>query len=84
MIYDRISAFTIDINRQPGCHGFIYRERLVVYVVCYKPACTYTLFVGLVLYLILALSDPFQRGTGVDSTTFEYLVGKKRAKLGQS
>lgn len=42
-----------------------------------------TLTGSLVLYLILALSDPFQGGTGVDSTTFEYLVGKMRAELGQ-
>jgi len=34
----------------------------------------YTAFVGLVLYLILALSDPFQGGFNVDPTTFEHLV----------
>ena len=33
----------------------------------------YTLFIGLVLYLILTLSDPFQ-GIGVEPTSFEYLV----------
>ena len=31
---------------------------------------------GLVLYLILALSDPFQGGIGVGPTTFEHLVEK--------
>ena len=35
----------------------------------------YTLFVGLVLYLIVTLSDPFQ-GIGVEPTSFEYLVKK--------
>lgn len=38
----------------------------------------YTLFIGLVLYLILALSDPFQGGIGVDPTTFEHLVEEMR------
>jgi hypothetical protein len=33
----------------------------------------YTIFVGLVLYLILTLSDPFQ-GIGVKPTSFEYLI----------
>jgi len=34
----------------------------------------YTMFVGLVLYLILALSDPFQGEVGVDPETLELLV----------
>jgi hypothetical protein len=34
----------------------------------------YTVFIGLVLYLILAVSDPFQGGLGVHPTTFEHLV----------
>jgi len=34
----------------------------------------YMIFVGLVLYLVLALSDPFQSGIGVAPTSFEYLV----------
>jgi ABC-type multidrug transport system fused ATPase/permease subunit len=40
----------------------------------------YTLFVGLVLYLIVTLSDPFQ-GIGVQPTSFEYLVGKLQAGI---
>jgi ABC-type multidrug transport system fused ATPase/permease subunit len=40
----------------------------------------YTVFVGLVLYLVLALSDPFHGGIGVDPTTFEYLVETLRAE----
>jgi ABC-type multidrug transport system fused ATPase/permease subunit len=42
----------------------------------------YTVFVGLVLYLILALSDPFQGGIGVEPTTFELLVEMLRAESG--
>jgi len=34
----------------------------------------YTVFVGLVLYLVLALSDPFQGDIGVAPTAFEYLI----------
>lgn len=40
----------------------------------------YTWFIGLVLYLILALSDPFQGGIGVDPSTFEYLVERMRGE----
>jgi hypothetical protein len=42
-------------------------------------ASLYTLFIGLVLYLILALSDPFQGGTAVEPTAFEHLVVTLRA-----
>ena len=34
----------------------------------------YTVFVGLVLYLVLQLSDPFRGDIGVAPTSFEYLV----------
>lgn len=34
----------------------------------------FTLFIGMVLYLILAMSDPFQGGTIIDPTPFEYLI----------
>jgi hypothetical protein len=34
----------------------------------------YTVFIGMVLYLILALSDPFKGGLAVDPTTHENLV----------
>lgn len=33
-----------------------------------------TLFIGMVLYLILAMSDPFQGATIIDPTPFEYLI----------
>lgn len=43
----------------------------------------YTVFIDLVLYLILALSDPFQGRIGVDPTTFEHLLETLRAENGQ-
>jgi ABC-type multidrug transport system fused ATPase/permease subunit len=42
----------------------------------------YTIFIGLVFYLILTLSDPFQGGIGVQPTTFEHLVETLRAENG--
>jgi hypothetical protein len=41
----------------------------------------YTVFVGLVLYLILAMSDPFQGDIGVAPTSFEYLVEKLQSEI---
>ncbi len=42
----------------------------------------YTVFIGLVFYLILTLSDPFQGEIGVDPTTFEHLVKTLRTEDG--
>jgi ABC-type tungstate transport system substrate-binding protein len=36
-----------------------------------------TAFVGLMLYLILALSGPFQGGIGLDPTLYENLVAEQ-------
>jgi hypothetical protein len=52
-----------------ACFG-IYRPKPLLIVL----VSLYTVFVGLVLYLILALSDPFEGDIGVDPTTFENLV----------
>ncbi len=41
----------------------------------------YTVFVGLVLYLVLALSDPFQGDIGVAPTSFEYLVETLQSEI---
>jgi hypothetical protein len=41
----------------------------------------YTVFVGLVLYLILALSDPFQGDIGVAPTVFEHLVETLQSEI---
>ena len=41
----------------------------------------YTIFVGLVLYLILALSEPFQSGLGISPAPFEYLVETLQPQL---
>jgi hypothetical protein len=40
----------------------------------------YAVFVGLVLYLILTLSDPFQ-GIGVQPTSFEHVVEELQSKI---
>ena len=42
----------------------------------------YMVFVGLVLYIVLQLSDPFQGDIGVDPSAFEYLVDKLKSELG--
>ncbi len=42
----------------------------------------YTVFIGLVLYLILAVSDPFRGGLSVDPTPFEHLIKMLRAETG--
>jgi len=60
------------------CFG-TYRPQVALVVL----VSTYTLFIGLVLYLILALSDLFQGGMGVDPITFEHIVEKMRAELSQ-
>ena len=41
----------------------------------------YTVFIGLVLYVMLALSDPFQSGIGVNPITFERLVEKLQSGI---
>jgi len=41
----------------------------------------FTVFVGLVLYLVLALSDPFQGYLGVAPTSFEYLVETLQSEI---
>ena len=41
----------------------------------------YTLFVGLVLFLILKLSDPFQGDISVPPTAFEYLVEALQSEI---
>jgi ABC-type transport system involved in cytochrome c biogenesis permease subunit len=34
----------------------------------------FTIFIGMLFYFILAMSDPFQGKTIVDPTPFEYLI----------
>ena len=52
-----------------ACFG-VYRPQAPLIVL----VTLYTVFVGLVLYLVLALSDPFQGDIGVAPTAFEYLI----------
>ena len=41
----------------------------------------YTVLVGLVLYLVLALSDPFQGDIGIAPTAFEHLVETLQSEM---
>ena len=41
----------------------------------------YTVFVGLVLYLVLGLSDPFQGDLGIAPSEFEYLVETLQSEI---
>jgi uncharacterized membrane protein YheB (UPF0754 family) len=41
----------------------------------------YMLFIGLVIYLILAYSDPFQGMPGVDTAPFEYVIERMQAEI---
>ena len=38
----------------------------------------YTMLVGLVIYLILAYSDPFQGSTGIEPTSLQFVLGQIR------
>ena len=51
------------------CFG-VYRPQLTLVILI----SLYTLFVGVVLYLILAMSDPFQGTIGVDPAALEYAL----------
>jgi len=52
-----------------ACFG-VYRPQAPLVVLVFL----YTVIVGLVLYLVLAISDPFQGGIAISPTAFEYLV----------
>jgi len=52
-----------------ACFG-VYRPQAPLVVLVWL----YTVFVGLMLFLVLQLSDPFQGDIGVAPTSFEYLV----------
>ncbi len=59
-----------------ACFG-VYRPQAPLIVL----VSLYAVFIGLTLYLILALSDPFQGGFGADPTTLEHLVEAMRSKI---
>jgi len=72
-VYTVIFGFLVTM----ACFGvYLPQPRLVAL------ASLYTVFVGLVLYLILALSDPFQGGFGVSPDTFEHLVETLQSESG--
>jgi hypothetical protein len=61
----------------------------MVYFGVYKPRRVvvglmsfYTAFVGVVIYLILAMSDPFQGATVIDSAPFEFVLETMRSDSG--
>jgi transcriptional regulator of NAD metabolism len=41
----------------------------------------YTVFVGVILYFMLAMSDPFQGATAIDSAPLEYVLEAMRARM---
>jgi len=59
-----------------ACFG-VYRPHAPLVVL----VSLYTLFVGLVLFLILKLSDPFQGDIGVAPTAFEYLIEALQSEI---
>jgi len=94
--YDAISDHRLicldNALAEPPVYLYVIMFGFLVTMVCfgaYKPqgplvvlVSLYTVFIGLVLYLIMALSDPFQGGIGVDPTTFEHLLEVIRAENG--
>jgi hypothetical protein len=59
-----------------ACFG-VYRPQAPLIVL----VTLYTVFVGLVIYLVLALSDPFQGDISVAPTAFEYLVETLQSEI---
>ena len=59
-----------------ACFG-AYRPQAPLVVLAFL----YTVFVGLVLYLVLAMSDPFQGNFGVTPAPFEYLVETLQSEI---
>jgi hypothetical protein len=55
-----------------------YRPRSIIVVLM----SLYTLFVGVVIYLVLAMSDPFHGAIAVDSAPFEYVLEAMRQVRG--
>jgi hypothetical protein len=73
-VYIRVVFFGFLITM--ACFG-VYRPQVPLVVL----VCMYTVFVGLVLYLIVALSDPFNGSVGLDSDHFERLAVSLEAEL---
>ena len=61
-----------------ACFG-AYRPQAPLVVLAFL----YTVFVGLVLYLVLAMSDPFQGNFGVTPAPFEHLVETLQSDMDQ-
>jgi len=72
-IYVIIFGFLVTM----ACFG-AYRPRGPLVAIVFL----YTVFVGLVLFLILQLSDPFQGDISIAPTAFEYRVETLQSKIG--
>jgi hypothetical protein len=59
-----------------ACFG-AYRPQTTIVALVFL----YTVFVGLVLYLVLAMSDPFQGDIGIAPTAFEHLVDTLQSEI---
>ena len=71
-VYAIIFGFLVTM----ACFG-VYRPQAPLVVL----VSLYTVFVGLVLFLIVKLSDPFQGDIGVAPTAFEYLVETLQSEI---
>ena len=58
------------------CFGAYRPQAPIVVLVIF-----YTVFIGLVLYLVLAMIDPFQVDIGIAPAPFEYLVETLQSEI---
>ena len=76
---------------KPPVYAYVIIFGFLVTIACfgaYRPqvplvvlVSLYTVFVGFALYLVLALSDPFQGDLGIAPTEFEYLVETLQSEI---
>ena len=92
---DALSDYrTVRLNSamaKPPVYAYVITFGFLVTMACfgaYRPQAPlvvlvslYTVFVGLVLYLVLALSDPFQGDFGIAPTEFEYFVETLQSEI---
>ena len=72
-VYINVFGFLVTM----ACFG-AYRPQTPLMVLVFF----YTIFIGLVLYIVLQLSDPFQGDIGVHPSAFKYLVEMLRPEIG--
>jgi hypothetical protein len=71
-IYIIIFGFLVTM----ACFGVYQPQAPLIVLITF-----YTIFVGLVLYLIIALNEPFQSGIGISPAPFEYLVETLQSEI---